>query len=86
MRLNDIPPRRDWVFHLRPSCNVAGRTERRCYDVILPGGLCLKLKKTLYTSSHIFGRVTWDKVPVRIFQKFEIPRVKERPFQTFKKS
>ena len=32
-RLGDVPPRRRRVFHLRRTCDVLGRKERRSYDV-----------------------------------------------------
>ena len=43
-RLGDVPSRRCWVFHLRRTCDVAGRTERRRHDVFIPGGKLLSHK------------------------------------------
>ena len=37
----NVPPRRRWVFHLRRTCDVAGKYRetslRRRYEVLLPG-------------------------------------------------
>ena len=41
-RLGNVPPRRRWVFHLRRTCDIAGRYKetslRRHHDVLFPGG------------------------------------------------
>ena len=37
------------------------------------------------TSNHMFGRAIWDKLPERIFENFEIARVKGGKYQTFQK-
>ena len=40
-RLGDIPPRRHWVFHLRPTYEVSWTYRetllQRCHNVLLPG-------------------------------------------------
>ena len=42
-RLGDVPPRSRWVFHLRRTCDVAGRYRetslRRRHDILLLGGI-----------------------------------------------
>ena len=38
------------------------------------------------TSNHVFGRAIWGKLPVCIFENFEIARVKWGQFQNFQKS
>ena len=34
----------------------------------------------------MFVRTIWDKLPERMFENFEIARVKQRQFQNFQKS
>ena len=45
-RLGDVPLRRRWVFHLRPTCDVSGTYKETSlghrHDVLLPGGIPLK--------------------------------------------
>ena len=38
------------------------------------------------TSNHMFQRAIWGKLPQRIFENFEIARVKRGQFQYFQKS
>ena len=59
-RLGDVPLRRHWMFHLRPTCDVTGTYReislRRRYDVLLPGGEWLPLKVMVPTIRNGFHK------------------------------
>ena len=44
------------------------------------------LANPISTSSHMFGRVIWDKLPKCIFENFETAWVKREQFQNCQKS
>ena len=70
-RLGDVPLRRQWVFHLRRTCNVAGRHRetslRRRLDVFLPGGN----GRTFYAK---YARVPRSQLPDNVTMKRKYKR------------
>ena len=44
------------------------------------------LPYSISTSTHMLERAIWDKLPVCIFENFEIAQVKQEQFQIFQKS
>ena len=55
-RLGDVPSRRRWVFHLRRTCDVTGTYRetslRRRHDVLMPGGVLLRVTVYYYYVTH----------------------------------
>ena len=54
-----------------PLALLASSHLARVQDMLLPNA-ALYLCISICTSNHMFGRVTWDKLPECVFENFQI--------------